>query len=104
MRLLEKNKRKELQNNLTQIFGKDFLDVPMREESYIAEQFIIEKEKGIALNRALRENLFTLFVCTVNSVPLIICGKPGTGKSLSVNSLYSSMKGSYSKSQLFRKY
>ena len=35
------------------MFGKDFLDVPMREESYIAEQFIIEKEKGIAyMNRS----------------------------------------------------
>ena len=104
LRLSEKDLRKKLQNDLTKMFGKDFLDVPMREESYIAEQFIIEKEKGIALNRALRENLFTLFVCTVNSVPLIICGKPGTGKSLSVNSLYSSMKGIYSKSKLFRQY
>ena len=104
LRLSEKEFRKKLQKDLTEIFGKDFLDVPMREESFIAEQFIIEKEKGIALNRALRENLFTLFVCTVNSVPLIICGKPGTGKSLSVNSLYSSMKGNYSKSKLFRQY
>ena len=33
-----------------------------------------------------------------------MCVKPGNGKSLSPNSLYSSMKGSYSKSELFRKY
>ena len=36
LRLSEKDKRKELQNDLTKMFGKDFLDVPMREESYIA--------------------------------------------------------------------
>jgi hypothetical protein len=56
------------------MFGKDFLDAPMREESYIADQFIIEKEKRTALNNTSRENLFALFVFTVNSVPLIICG------------------------------
>ena len=31
----------------------------------------IEKGKGIALNRALRENLFTCFVCIDNNIPLI---------------------------------
>ncbi len=39
-----------------------------------------EKGKGIALNRALRENLFTCFTCIYNNVPLIIVVKPGTGK------------------------
>ena len=49
------------------------------------------------MNRALRENLFTIFIYTVNRIPLIICGKPCTGKSFTVNSLYSSMKESHSK-------
>ena len=42
----------------------------------------IEKGKGIALNGALRENLFTTLTCILNNVPLIIVGKPGKGKSL----------------------
>ncbi len=42
-----------------------------------------EKEKGIALNWDLRENLFTCFISIVNNIPLIIIEKPGTGKSLS---------------------
>ena len=59
-------------------------------------------EKGIALNRALKENLFTIFVSIINRVPLIIVGKPGTSKSLSFQILYNSMKGQYSDSELFK--
>ena len=62
----------------------------------------IEKGKAIALNRALRENLFACFVCIDNNVPLIIIGKPGTGKSLSFQILYNSLKGEYSDSEMFK--
>ena len=48
---------------------------------------------GIAKNRALLENIFSLFVCIVNKIPLIICGKPGTSKSLSFQILYDNMNG-----------
>ena len=63
----------------------------------------IEKEKGIALNRALKENLFTCFTCIDNTVPLIIVGKPGTGKSLSFQILYNTLKGEYSEKEIFKK-
>ena len=62
----------------------------------------IEKGKGIALNRALRENLFTCYICIENTVPLIIIGKPGTGKSLSFQILYNTLKGEYSESEMFK--
>ena len=62
----------------------------------------IEKVTGIALNRALRENLFTCFTCIDNKVPLIIIGKPGTGKSLSFQILYNTLKGEYSESEMFK--
>jgi hypothetical protein len=55
---------------------EDFLEIPLREEKYITEQFILDNEKGIVLNRMLKENLFTLFVCLNNREPLIIIGKP----------------------------
>ena len=63
---------------------------------------VIEKDRGIALNPALRENLFTCFICIDNSVPLIIVGKPGTGKSLSFQILYNTLKGEYSDSIRFK--
>ena len=31
--------------------------------------------------------------CIINKIPLIMCGKPGTSKSLSFQILYDSMKG-----------
>ena len=43
----------------------------------------IEKD-GIAFNRALNENLLALFISIELGIPLMICGKPGTSKTLSV--------------------
>ena len=48
-----------------------FLEIPDREVSYISEEFQIDLDKGIALNKSLKENLFTSFVCIVNRIPLI---------------------------------
>jgi hypothetical protein len=41
--------------------------------------------KSISLNVPLLENLLALYVCILRNIPLIICGKPGTSKSLSVS-------------------
>ena len=57
-------------------------------------------EKGIAKNRALLENLFTLFVCVNSKIPLFIVGKPGCSKSLSVQLLFKTMKGNSSDNTL----
>ena len=59
-------------------------------------------EKGIAKNKALLDNLFTLFVCVNSKVPLFIVGKPGCSKSLSVQLLYKSMIGTASNNTLFK--
>jgi len=104
LRLNEKNYREQLCEKLN-IFYKnsDFKIIPEKEISFITHQMNFEKEKGIALNRALRENLFTCFISIVNNIPLIIVGKPGTGKSLSFQILYNSMKGKNSEKKLFQK-
>eukprot|EP01083_Nonionella_stella_P073155 197581_1 len=41
--------------------------------------------KGIALNRALKENLFLLFLCIQTKTPLILIGKPGSSKTLAMS-------------------
>ena len=88
LRISDKKIRETLASLLNKYFdGNFFLQIPTREVTYIAEQFIIDVEKGIALNSSLKENLFTSFICIVNRIPLIIVGKPGEGKSLTIQTI-----------------
>ena len=103
LRINDKNYRYQLAFKLNSFFdNNNFLKIPEFEIKKITNQMHIEKNRGIALNRALRENLFTIFICIINKIPLIIVGKPGTSKSLSFQILYNSMKGQYSESKLFK--
>ena len=103
LRLNDKGYRAELAQKLKHFYkGSSFLKIPDNEIKKITKEMSIEKGTGIALNRALRENLFTCFTCIDNKVPLIIIGKPGTGKSLSFQILYNTLKGEYSESEIFK--
>ena len=62
----------------------------------------IEIEKGIAKNRSLLENLFALFICINNKIPLFLCGKPGCSKSLSLSIINKAMRGKKSISNKFK--
>ena len=53
----------------------------------------MEVPKDIALNKALMENVFAIVPCIFCKVPIFICGKPGTSKSLAVNIIFSSIRG-----------
>ena len=76
-------------------FG-DFIKI---EQDYLIEQ--IDLDKGIGKNSLLKENVFLLFVSVITNIPLIIIGKPGTGKSLSAQLICKSMRGKYSKKNTF---
>ncbi|CAF4732673.1 unnamed protein product, partial [Rotaria sp. Silwood2] len=62
----------------------------------------MELPVGIALNRALRDNIFVLFACIVNRIPLFLCGKPGSSKSSAVQIVISNLKGKNSKDPYFQ--
>ena len=98
--------RKTLCEKLNEIFMKkskiDFLAIPKREEHFIADN--VELEKGIAKNRALLENLFSLFVSINTRVPIFILGKPGCSKSLSIQLISNAMKGKTSNNPFFKKF
>ena len=108
LRLIDIKTRNELKEELNKIFqnldnkykNEDFLDIPKKEELYVLNN--IELEKGIAKNRALLDNVFSLFVSINNKVPIFIVGKPGCSKSLSVQLINKAMKGSSSKTPLFK--
>ena len=101
----ERNELKEKLNKKLQEFDKsfeDFLYLPNKEENFIVNS--IELDNGIAKNRALLDNVFSLFVAINNKVPIFIVGKPGCSKSLSVQLINNAMKGKDSSSSLFKEY
>ena len=93
--LTSKIRYQKLINEIRQKNFKQFSDLLKFEEEFLLNQ--IEKDKGIGENQLLKENLFLLFLAVVTKIPLIIVGKPGTGKSLSSQLIYNSMRGKYSK-------
>ncbi|CAF4035636.1 unnamed protein product, partial [Rotaria sordida] len=60
-----------------------------------------EKPTGTAINRALRDNLFVMFVCILNRIPVILCGKPGCSKTLAIQIIISNLKGKKSNDSYF---
>jgi len=81
---------------------RNFSDFLKIEQDYILNK--IELDKGIGKNTLLKENVFLLFLSVVTNIPLIIIGKPGTGKSLSAQLIDKSMKGIYSKNKFFKQF
>ena len=106
LRIPDIETREELEKKMNETLkefsfkGKNFLDIPLNEEKYVVDN--IELEKGIAKNRALLDNIFSLFVAINNKVPIFIVGKPGCSKSLSVQLINKSMKGASSSRDLFK--
>ena len=100
--LFDKIKNQNLKNELYGKTFSQFSDLLKIEEEFLLKQ--IELDKGIGQNDLLKENLFLLFLAVVTKIPVIIVGKPGTGKSLSAQLIYNSMRGKYSKNEFFRKY
>ena len=105
LRINDKEYRNELAQELSKIFineynNGNFTAFPESEIKNLTKE--MEIDEGIALNRALRENLYTCFTCIESNIPLIIVGKPGTGKSLSFNILYNTLKGENSNNVIFR--
>ena len=99
LRIPSKESRIELKTIIEKYFANCTI-LADREMDEFAKR--ISVDKGTALNRALKENLFTLFFGITNKIPVFIVGKPGCSKSLSVQLLYQSMKGESSEDPLFR--
>ena len=81
---------------------KEFNQIIELEEDFVLDK--IELDKGLGNNRSLKENVFLLFLSLGTTIPLIIIGKPGSGKSLSSHLIYKSMKGKYSTNKFFQFY
>ena len=105
----------DIRGNLLDEFNYEDLKYDLKEQNLIQfsdflkieEDFIIDKielSKDIAKNNLLKEIVFLSFVSVLTKIPLIIVGKPGSGKSLGSQLLYNSMRGKYSKDKFFQKF
>ena len=92
----------EIESRPKEKIEKNFSDFLKIEQDYLIKQ--IKPDKGIGKNTLLKENTFLLFVSVITNLPLIIIGKPGTGKSLSVQLINKSLKGEYSNKKFFKIY
>ena len=81
----------------------DFINVKEVESIFITGK-VLEGIKGYSKNIALCENIFSEFICILNRIPLIICGKPGSSKTLSVRLLLNVMKGKDSHISFFKQF
>jgi len=71
-------------------FGQ--LDAMLQEE----KAKLIKRMKlppGTAANRALTDNIFVLYTCILNRIPVILCGKAGCSKTSAVLIVSSSLRG-----------
>lgn len=95
VRLIDKKNRLKYLSSLSNWLGmsvNEIENIIKREQIDIFCRF--KCPEGIAPNKALLENLFTVFTSVINKIPVFICGKPGCSKTLSVQILYSNMRGS----------
>ena len=81
---------------------KYFSQILLLEQNFLINE--IKLDNGIGINKSLRDNIFLLFISLNTKIPLIIVGKPGSGKSLSTNLLYKVMNGKYSESKFFSEF
>ena len=90
----------EINSRSEEIYNfSDFLKI---EQDYLINQ--IEIDKSISKNSLLKENVFLLFFSVITNIPLIIIGKPYTGKSLSCQLINKAMRGKYSKNKFFQQF
>ena len=81
---------------------KEFHDILEIEEDFLLDK--VKLDVGIGKNESIKQNLFLLFLSLITKIPLIIIGKPGSGKSLSAQLITKSMRGIYSKNKFFQKF
>ena len=100
--LLDEINYEELKYDLKEQNLNHFSDLLKIEEDFILDK--IELNKDIGKNNLLKEIIFLTFLSVLTKIPLIIVGKPGTGKTLGSQLLYNSMRGIYSKDKFFKKF
>ena len=65
----------------------------------------VNPPRDFGRNQALKENIFAMFVCIFNKIPLFLTGPPGCSKTSSFNLIYKSIfKGSGNKDPFLKQF
>ncbi|KAL9656881.1 hypothetical protein ABK040_004415 [Willaertia magna] len=83
--------------NLIHFQPKYFTELLIRYQMQLTRE--MAPEEGIALNEALIENIFMLFIAIVNHIPIIIVGYPASSKSLAIDLISKAMRGKASQNK-----
>ncbi|KAH7279889.1 hypothetical protein KP509_37G042500 [Ceratopteris richardii] len=86
-----------VQRNLSE---KDFLNILHQEQHDILAR--MDMPSGIAMNSSLLENVFVVLTCMLNHLPVFVVGKPGSGKTLALQIIFSNLRGPDSKDRYFQ--
>ncbi|CAF0807414.1 unnamed protein product [Didymodactylos carnosus] len=70
------------------------------EENDFIKRMILPR--GTAKNHALCNNIFTVLICIINHIPIIVCGKPGCSKTSAVQIVLNNIKGKKSNDKYFQ--
>ena len=71
-----------------------------KEKMVLINQMVLPP--GTGKNRALTDNIFVLFTCIVNQIPVILCGKPGSSKTSALQIVINSLRGEQSEDPFLR--
>jgi len=107
-RLNTSDKRKEylkriektLKDSVSELNCELFMKLLHKEK--MALMNLMEIPSGIAINNALSENIYVLFMSIFNRIPVILCGKPGSSKTLAVQIVISNLRGKKSSKLFFQ--
>lgn len=58
--------------------------------------------EGIAKTEALKENIYAIVICTMNRIPLIVIGQPGSSKTLAFKIVTANFEGLISDAKVFQ--
>eukprot|EP01084_Bolivina_argentea_P082683 149705_1 len=65
----------------------NFAIILQTEQEYFINRETLRIPPGIALNRAFKENLFVILIGLATKTPTIVIGKPGSSKTLAMQTL-----------------
>jgi hypothetical protein len=83
---------------------ESFNTIVRNEQDFLLKEMEVEKVKGIGLNNSLKENIFLMFFSIYSYIPLIVVGKPGCSKSLSIQLINRFMRGELSDSNFLKNF